>query len=386
MSLELKGGSSEAAIQAYLSIVPLLDSLEGFSRSTPSYLSANSSISKTPFETHREVHRYLSTALSRAAVLSSRSTDLTKSLRVLRTYHSLSSSWAPHFRPIQRQRMLLLYLRALQAGYPAPNVACAMPYLVDIGSTDLPARQVWKKEVLNAFRQGQQLLSSTTTFPRAGTINLPVRRFTEACVALADTHTPFAKDVVAILYWSQTLTFQSQSILRHLTRLLAVSGSYTDAKRIFELYVQIVLKDKETKQPEISLQLKRRQTEDTAAHPDEIAKQAEDAADESGPEAEERKSQFAEAESDSNADFVRTLVVGSRLLVKDLNEIEEAWRFANLAGKVIVISDQRGKGLPASVRAEVAECKGIVRMAMAMSSDMPGELFYPTLRVDLQLI
>lgn len=273
--------------------------------------------------------------------------------------------------------MLLLYLRALQAGYPAPNVACTTPYLVDIGSSDLPARQVWKKEVLEAFRQGQQLLSSTTSFPRAGTINYPVRRFIEACVAIANVHTPFAKDVVAILYWSQTLTFQSQSTLRHLTRLLAASGSYTDAKRNFELYVQIVLKDRETKQPEISLQLKRRPTDDTPEHPDDIAKQAQEAANEVGPEAEERKTQIAEAESDSNTDFVKALVVGSRLLLKDLNEVEEAWRYANLAGKVVSISDAQGKGLPSSVRGEVAECKGIVRMAMAMSSDMPGKLAVP---------
>lgn len=355
-----------------MSIPPLLDSLEGFTRSTPTYLNPTSSPAQTPFDTYREVHRYLSTALSRAAILSSRSADLNRSLRILRSYHSLSRSWPPTFRPTQRHRMLLLYLRGLQAGYPASNVACTTPYLVDIGSSDLPARQVWKKEVLEAFRQGQQLLSSTTSFPRAGTINYPVRRFIEACVALANVHTPFAKDVVAILYWSQTLTFQSQSTLRHLTRLLAASGSFTDAKRNFELYVQIVLKDRETKSPEVSLQLKRRPTDDTPEHPDDIARQAREAEDEVGPEAEERKSQIAEAESDSNTDFVKALVVGSRLLLKDLNEVEEAWRYANLAGKVVSISGSQGKGLPLSVRGEVAECKGIVRMAMAMSSDMPG--------------
>lgn len=377
MSLELGDGKTDTALQIYLSIPPLLDSLDGFARPTPPYLSQSaSSTPKIPFEQYREVHRYLSTALTRAAVLSSRTPDLTRSLRILRTYHSLSSSWPSSFRPTQRQRLLLLYLRALQAGYPAPNVACAMPYLVDTGSSDVPARQIWKKEVRDAMRQGQQLLSSTTSFPRAGTINLPVIRFTEACVALADISTPLAKDVVAVLYWAQTLTFQSQSILRHLTRLLAESGSYTDAKRTFELYVQSVLKDRETKQPEISLQLKRRPTEGSPAHPDDIAREAEEAEDESGPEAESRKAQFAEAESDSNADFVRTLVVGSRLLLKDLSEVEEAWRFANLAGKVVMMSDQRGKGIPLSLRAEVAECKGVVRMAMAMSSDMPGELHF----------
>jgi hypothetical protein len=227
---------------------------------------------------------------------------------------------------------------------------------------------------LEAFNQGQQLLSGTTTFPRAGTLNIPVRRFTEACVALADIHTPFAKDVVAILYWAMTLTFQSQSLLRHLTRLLAASGSFADAKRHFELYVKIVLKDRETKSPEISLQLKRRPTISEAAHPDVIAKEVEEAEDDSGPEAEELKSQYAEAESDSVADFVHTLIVGSRFLLKDLGEVEEAWKYAGLAGKMVSITDHRKEHVPVKLRAELDECRGIVRMAMAMSSEMPGKL------------
>jgi hypothetical protein len=383
MSIELSGGNSQAAIQAYLSTLPLLDSFESFTRPTPSYISQEASSPKTEFGTHQEVYRYLSTALSRAAVLSSRTTDLTLSLRILRTYHSFSVSWPHTFRPVQRQRLLLLYLRALQAGYPATNTACATPYLVDIGSSQLPARQVWKQEVLEVFKKGQTLLSSTTTFPRAGTLNLPVRRFTESCVALADIHAPFAKEVVAILYWAMTLTFQSQSLLRHLTRLLAASSSFADAKRNFELYVKIVLKDRETKQPEISLQLKRRPTIIEAASPADIAKQAEEAEDESGPEAEEKASHFAEAESDSTAEFLEALLVGSRLLLKDLGEVEEAWRYAGLAGKMVAVTDQRKEHISRDLRAQVEAGKGIVRMAMAMSSVMPGRLQHSRPRIEL---
>ena len=135
-----------------------------------------------------------------------------------------------------------------------------------------------------------------------------------------------------------------------------------------------MLKDRETKQPEISLQLKRRPTVGEAAHPDEIARQAEEAEDESGPEAEEKKSQFAEAESDSMAEFTSTLLVGSRLLLKNLGEVEEAWRYAGLAGKIVSVTDQRKEHVPRDLRAEVEACKGIVRMTMAMSNDMPGKL------------
>jgi hypothetical protein len=156
--------------------------------------------------------------------------------------------------------------------------------------------------------------------------------------------------------------------------LLVVSGSFADAKRNFELYVKIVLKDRETKQPEISLQLKRRPTISEAASPAEIARQAEEAEDESGPEAEEKKAQFAEAESDSTAEFIDTLLVGSRLLLKNLGEVEEAWKYAGLAGKMIAITDNKKEHIPRDLRARVEAAKGIVRMAMAMSTDMPGKL------------
>ena len=268
--------------------------------------------------------------------------------------------------------MLLLYLRALSAGYPPAGSPCEHPYTLDesVEPPSLPARTVWRADSTEAIRLGRSLLSSTTTFPRAGSVNYPVTAFTTLCVALADNSPSVSREVISTLWWSMTLTFQSQSILRHLVRLLAAVGDAADARKAFELYVQLVLKARETQQPDISLQLKRRPTEDVAAGPKEIQRQAENAAEEQGEQAEERKTQTAEAEVDNDEEFVEALLVGARLLLKDLSETDEAWRYVCLAGDVIDLSIKYRRTISPNLRGQVEECKGIVRMAMGMKGGL----------------
>ncbi|RXK37161.1 hypothetical protein M231_05530 [Tremella mesenterica] len=363
----------DLALESYLSVVPLLKLFKQYNPPFPTYLSTpKTQNTALPFDRYREVFRFISTALIRAAIITSRANrPIINVLRIVRTYHALSLSWPPAFRPVQRQRMLLLYLRALHAGYPPSGVPCDHPYLLTEGASPLPARMVWRKEVIEAMRTGRQLLATTTTFPRAGSVNAPVTAFTDLCVALYDTCPLLVKEVLGVLWWSMTYTFQSQSVLRHLTRLLAASGDAADARRTFELYVGLVLKSRQTAQPEVSLQLKRRPTEDMPASPSDIALQAGQAAERDGPMSEERKKQTAEAESDGDEDFVEALLVGARVLLKDLGDAEEAWRYLNLAGDVVIDGDKQGQGCRSNLKAEVEECKGIVRMAMAMQGADP---------------
>ena len=263
--------------------------------------------------------------------------------------------------------MLFLYLRALHAAYPASALPCPTPYLLDpsLPSPTAPARSVWHDEVVSAFQHGQLLLNATTSFPKAGFVNAPVVAFVDLCVALADRQPTLNHKVIDILYWAMTKTFQSQSILRHITRLLVSVGDAKTAQKMFETYVKLVLKSRETQQPEVSLQLKRRPTEDTAAAPKDIEKQASVAEDGDGPKAEQRKDQVAEVEIDSDEDFLQALLVGSRLLIRDIGDANEAWRYVYLAGEVIENADKRGTAwIKDATRGEVEEAKGVVRMAM----------------------
>lgn len=369
VSLELAPSPHLAfAVQSYLSVISLTRSLSTFPFPIPPYLLlAPAQAPKIPFETHREIHRHLSTSLSRAAIISARQPNaLPHTLRILRTYHAYSTAWPATFRSRQRQRMLQLYLRALLAAYPPAGIASDNPYLLDEGVSTLPARVTWRKEVVEAIRIGRTLLTATTTFPRAGTVNLPVTTFTEVCVALTDRCPLLSREVISVLWWAQTLTFQSQPIFRHITRLLTAVGDSADARRTFELYVQLVLKSRQTQQPDVSLQLKRRPTEDVPAGPVDIKRQAEEAEDRHGSQAEGRKSQTSEAEGDTDEEFIEALLAGTRLLVRDLQEPEDAWDYVCLAGDVAINGDRRGRSVTRGLRARMEECKGVTRMSMAM--------------------
>ncbi|KAK4688880.1 cargo-transport protein YPP1, partial [Tremellales sp. Uapishka_1] len=355
----------DLALESYLAALPLLSSLSSFPICLPPFLSATTTSPKTPFEPYRELHRHLSTSLARAATLSaSLPNALPQTVSILRTYHSLSSCWPSNFRSHQRNRMLVLYLRGLQASHPAANTTPSQPILLTSpnASTTLSARELWSKEAISTLRQGRQLLSTTTAFPRAGSINSSVNTLSELSVALYDASSALrslGREVLSLLYWAQTLTFQSQSILRHLTRLHSEAAEYADSKRVFSLYVQLVLKARQTSQPDVSLQLKKRATDDTPIHTDSIKEGMKDRAG----EIEEQ-----ENEGDSDNNFIRTLMVGARVLCKDLGEPEESWSYLVLAGEVLELKEGRQVD---QLRGEVEECKGIVRMALAMQGADP---------------
>lgn len=371
ISAELVGSSDPSV--TYRSAVRLLQAMPSLPVVVPPYL-ASGATPKLPFEGYRELHRSISSALMRAAILSSRrDNQVTETLRVLRTYHTISQSWPGQFRPRERQRMLILHLRALACDIPAPRSAASEPHTLLDGPnapTGLAARSVWRKEGLEIIRMGRGLLGATTNFPRAGEVNEPVRRFVDVCVALADRNASLTREVVNTLWWAMNLTFQSQAILRHLTRLLVRLGDYADARRTFELYVQLVLKARETQQPETALQLKRRLTDDAAGTiaaasetlPDDGAAQDDDDLGLHSPSLEE-------SEMDRDVDFVHALLVGAKLIAHDLGEATEAWRYASLAGDVLKTAEETGKALGTKVRAEVEQCKGAVRIAMTMQGE-----------------
>lgn len=372
MSAELQQNPDpQSALRFYVSTIPLVSSLTSLALSTPAYLTSTSSASaKQPFENHREVYRYLSTALCRASILSARTPNANReTLRILRSYHALTASWPSAFRPLQRQRMLQLYLRSLHSGYPPANTAPDSQYTLDptVQGPKSAARALWQAETIDTIRQGKILLSSTTNFPRAGVLNVPVRRFADLCVALADKCANVQREVINVLWWAMSLTFQSQSILRHLTRLQAAQGDAAGARRTFELYVQIVLKAKETLQPDIVVKLKRRPSE-VETSPAALTNQTLDNAEEGGGKG-ETPSRIADTEVDSDDEFVACLLVGAKLLWEDMGIVEEAWRYVTLAGDVVEAAEKGGRGLKQASRGEVEQYKGIVRLAMAMRGE-----------------
>jgi CheY-like chemotaxis protein len=161
-----------------------------------------------------------------------------------------------------------------------------------------------------------------------------------------------------------SFTFQSQSLLRNLTRLLYATAAYADARKTFELYVQIVLKARETAQPERALELKPRSFQDDlpiTIVADAITPVMDGAAE---------TQTLRNANEDSDVEFLEALLLGSKLLAMEEADPRDAWRYLVLAGDVTAMASDP---IPSSLKAQVEEAKGITRMALASQGESEAE-------------
>ncbi|BEI84707.1 hypothetical protein CcaverHIS002_0501080 [Cutaneotrichosporon cavernicola] len=344
------------ALQSYIEAVRLLDKLSVHPLTTPTYLQApNTPKPPPPAADQRELMRYISTALTRAAVIAAHTSESQLTLRILRTYHAVAAGWPPTFRARQRQRMLNLYLAALFEAFPPAGATVPEPYLLTGGVANRTARATWHAEVAEAFRYGQRLLDNTTSFPEAGKLNAPVIEFANQVSMFPDHEQRLTLDAITVLWWATNLTFQSQLILRRLTCLLPTTGDYAEARRVFELYVETVLKARQAENPESTLALQRQLTIEDGELADNPNDEPIDANGHG-----ESKDPTLYGQMDSDTDFVSTLLVGSRLLLTDLGHAKEAWRYATLAGDVV-----RQGSVSRKFAALVEENKGVVRLVMS---------------------
>lgn len=351
------------ALQCYLEAVKLMDKFAVSPMPTPAYLlPANAPRPSLPSaDSQRELMRYISTSLTRATAIVAHTADSHLTLRILRTYHTLAASWSPSFRPRQRQRMLNVYLAALFESFPSAGATVPEPLLLSGGVANRTGRATWRAEVVEAFRYGQRMLGDTTRFPKAGKLNVPVVQFADQ-VSMFPDHTPsLTRDAITILWWSTNLTFQSQLILRRLTCLLATTNDTLEARRVFELYVDTVLKARLTENPDSTLALQRQKSIDDSELTDNP--NDEQLVDANGHGEKDPVVRYGEMDGDT--DFVSTLLVGTRLLLTDLKDAKEAWRYATLAGDI-------GKSgqLSRKVMALVEENKGVVRQVMSTTGKL----------------
>lgn len=97
--------------------------------------------------------------------------------------------------------------------------------------------------------EARAVLTGSTRFPASGSRNTAVEAFVDACVRVweAGGATSDQADwVIDIIYWAMRLTFNSPPLMRHLSRLLAVSGDVQLSKRVLVLYIKLMRHARET--------------------------------------------------------------------------------------------------------------------------------------------
>ncbi|KAJ6632489.1 hypothetical protein B0H10DRAFT_1977554 [Mycena sp. CBHHK59/15] len=228
----------DKALGIYSTALPLLFMTESEIVFSATPIAASGKLDFTSFSRYRELWRWVEHIIWRAVVVSAQICDVHRedTHNVLWTwlghYSSCNACWPSNFRTTHRCTISVLYLRALvlrNGSAPPP---------VDVGKPP-----PWLHTARSVIQEYRAILSVCTGFPRAGQRNVKVEEFVDLCVAVWEASGAvgdYAGWVVDVLWWATRMTFNSFRILRHMTRLLHVSGDTPLAKRTLKLYVQIV--------------------------------------------------------------------------------------------------------------------------------------------------
>ncbi|PFH52497.1 hypothetical protein AMATHDRAFT_139942 [Amanita thiersii Skay4041] len=261
MSHELLSPSDPSrALSSYRSAIPLLDLAAtefGLARSTSPVLTITGGAGLTSFSSFRELWRWADRLIWRAIIICARTSDILCDdsshsesdehlWSWLKQYSACSASWPPDFRTAHRSTVSVIYLKALAVKHGRALRASMLAAPVSTRVKKVPAWLSVARSVINDYRG---ILNHCTHFPRAGERNSRVEDFADLCVAVweaAGASGDHASWVLDILWWATRLTFNSPSVLRHMTRILYLSGDSSLGRRTLKLYVQVVGKSWET--------------------------------------------------------------------------------------------------------------------------------------------
>ncbi|KAJ7074707.1 hypothetical protein C8F01DRAFT_1101566 [Mycena amicta] len=336
-SICLQGMSSEKlypsepdkALVVYSSALRLLSITESELVSSSTPISASGKLNFTSFTRFRELWRWVESIIWRAVSLGARICDINRedTHNVLWTwlthYSTCSSYWPSNFRTTHRCTISVLYIRALVLRNASP-----------VASADLGKPPPWLHTARSVIQEYRAILSVCTRFPKAGERNVKVEEFVDLCVAVWEASGAvgdYAGWVIDVLWWATRMTFNSYRILRHMTRLLYVSGDASLATRTLKLYVQIVSKAWQASNCTV--------TEDT----------------------------------DTNKHWVETLVAGSRMLCKGASLVSEAEGIddAREAGRLISQAKTRLDTEDAELVASVDLAEGVWNTLMVLKERDP---------------
>ncbi|KAJ7119647.1 hypothetical protein C8R44DRAFT_841131 [Mycena epipterygia] len=315
------------ALAAYSTALPLLSMTESELVSNTSPIAASGKLNFTSFTRFRELWRWVEYIIWRAVTVGARICDVHRedTHNVLWTwlahYSTCSAYWPSNFRTAHRCTISVLYIRALVL-----RNGGALP------PTDIGKPPPWLHTARSVIQEYRAILSVCTRFPRAGQHNVKVEEFVDLCVAVWEASGAvgdYAGWVIDVLWWATRMTFNSFRILRHMTRLLHVSGDTPLAKRTLKLYVQIVGKAWQASGASVS--------EDT----------------------------------DTDRHWVETLVAGSRMLCKSASLETDGIEDVREAGRLLAMARTRLDVNDPALAATVNLAEGVWNSIMASKERDP---------------
>ncbi|GAA95304.1 uncharacterized protein L969DRAFT_292814 [Mixia osmundae IAM 14324] len=283
-----------------------------------------------------ELQVYGEQALYRAALLSNLISGSDTIIDYHRAYIAAVPTWPASYCTSKRSVIYRSYLRALINTAPTSE-------------TSTEDAHSWRTEAARVVKGYEDVLRTSTSFPKAGALNKPVVDLTDRVAELwraAGSDPTDAPELIELMYRCTTHTFQSQRLLRYLIPLHIATREYPDARKALDLYVQLFEKAKETNMAEVAQELVESQQQGNRGGSQRNGDAEDD--DQEGSEASQAEDGQAEPKApaghgetdfDTDEQFIDTVLLGMRLLCKYLEDPDAALAHSRIALKTLADSD-----------------------------------------------
>ncbi|KAI9619450.1 hypothetical protein H4Q26_014212 [Puccinia striiformis f. sp. tritici PST-130] len=306
LAQQRNGAESSVVLEAYSQVMEVYDLCLG-----------SLSIS-TMDDLHIELHGWAELAMYRACILSRVVTPGIASLEMHRCYHSRSRCWPLPFRlnkrgVIHKSYIQLLFMTARSDSWRSSVAQPSNEYSEVSISTVQDGESItvkqhgvaWRSELITIAKSYHAILRMTTTFPKAGSTN----------------HL-----IIDMFHDATRKTFHSQKILRYLVQLLDAQRDWDEAEAALDLYCQLHIT--------ASANSKSDSSEPDNSRPLVSGEAPSNGNGVTSPE-EKKGANAIVPNRDTDEDFIRTMIYGSRMLIKFVNNPEKATELLDRANEVM---------------------------------------------------
>jgi len=364
LAQERNGAEISATLESYNRVMEVYD------------LSVASLSLGTTDELHNELHGWAELAMYRACILSRVATPGMPSLELHRCYHCRARYWPLSFRlnkrgVIYKSFIRLLLMTARSNTWKPPSTQPVNEYSEVSISTLQDGELItvrshgveWRSELITITKSYNAILRMTTTFPKAGSSNYLVLEFCDMLYEgwqLGGSDPENTTQIIEMLQDATRKTFHSQKILRYLVQLLDVKHDWDEAEAALDLYSQLYItasangnsdsSKSETPRPLVSAEVQLNGDAD-ALH------------------AVGGGASSVESNRDSDEDFIRTIIYGSRMLIKFINNPEKAAKLLDRAHHVMKTTKVEALQNDVCLKSRLARMRGIAAGACAQQAD-----------------
>ncbi|KNZ48211.1 hypothetical protein VP01_582g5 [Puccinia sorghi] len=298
------------------------------------------------------------------------------SLELHRCYHCRARYWPLSFRlnkrvVIYKSFIRLLLITARSNTWKSPSTQPVNEYSEVAISTSQDGELItvrshgigWRSELITITKSYNAILRMTTIFPKAGSSNHLVLEFCDMLYEgwqLGGSDPENTSQIIEMLHDATRRTFHSQRILRYLVQLLDVKHDWDEAEAALDLYSQLYITASANGNSDSSKSETPRPL---------VSAEAQFNGDADALQADGGGASSVVSNRDSDEDFIRTIIYGSRMLIKFINNPQKAAKLLDRAHYVMKTTKVEALQNDVCLKSRLARMRGIAAGACAQQAD-----------------